>query len=171
MRNISKRVITVIVLILVLVGCSASEEEILTETKEMFVEGFYSEPIEANEETDGITYYLPKELQLTEESENNLIFEKGKQLYLLFYNPVEGLESRVNLERDLEFEKEALLFETIEDEGRIGYLVVVPEEEDLLKLIIGIGGQKITTFSSLSNLADNTKTMIEVLNSITYIES
>lgn len=168
MGSKSKWIITVIVLMLILVGCSASKEDILDETKAVFVESFHTEMIEANQETDRITYYLPNDLHLTEKSDNNLIFEKGDQIFLLFYNPVEGLDSQVNMERDLEFENSSLLFETIEDDERFGYLMVISEDEDMLKLIMGIGGYKMTTFTTLSDLTACTEIMADVINSIEY---
>ncbi|MGO4888757.1 hypothetical protein ACJ2A9_13425 [Anaerobacillus sp. MEB173] len=165
----SKLVITTVVLMLMFVaGCSVSKEEMIEETKNTFIEGFHQERVEANEETAEIHYFLPSSFSVSDVSENNVIFEKGNQPFLLFYNPAEGLDSQVNMERDLEFKEEALLFETIDSEGRFGYIMVVPEESDQYTLVIGVGGMKITTMSSLSDLSASAKDMIEVLNSISY---
>lgn len=161
-------IIIVLSLIMILAGCSVSKEEAADEAAALFSEGFYAEPMDANESTDKIEFYLPNTLTVSDVSENNLIFEKDGQLFLLFYNPAEGLDSKVNMERDAEFKEKATVFETIEENDRFGYMMIVSEEGDVKKLVIGVGGIKMTTLSPVAQLTESAEIMLEIINSITY---
>ncbi|WP_096202640.1 hypothetical protein [Bacillus sp. FJAT-45350] len=163
-----KYIVVGILFSIILTGCQVSMDEALVGASEKFYESFSLEKIEPNEELDQINFYLPRGMNLEEEEEYNIVLDKGGQIFLLFYNPSVPLDSDLNLERDKEFEQESYLFEVVEEEGKLGYLIVSSDETEDMKLIVGLGGTKLTTLTSIEALEESTTLATEILHSIEF---
>ncbi len=151
-----------------LAGCEVSKEEAVMIAKQVFIDNFEQEISPGVVETDQLKLNIPAGVDIIEESDYNLLLQKDGQLYLLFYNPLEDFKSRVNLTRDKEYESEALLFEIIEKQEKLGYIVISPDENDVLKLIVGLGGAKITTLTEFSALEESVQIASDILHSLSY---
>ncbi len=150
-------------------GCQVSEEEAVEAAKNIFINSFSPEEIaEANFEAAQVDFYLPSGMEVTEEIEFNLQLEKNDQIFLMFFIPIEPWDSDVHLKRDQEFEKDAIIFEEFQEADKLGYLAISPNEEGSYKVIVGIGGAKMTTIATVADLAESTEIMTEILHSVQY---
>ncbi|MFV8827619.1 hypothetical protein ACNSTQ_07345 [Alkalihalobacterium sp. APHAB7] len=160
---------TIVSFILFISACQITEEEAIETSQQVFSERFASEEIvEVNYEGEQIDFYLPRGMEVTEEIDFNIQLEKDNQIFLLFFIPVEPWDSEVHLIRDQEFEIDAVAFEVLEAEDKLGYLSISPSEEGLYKIIVGLGGAKITTLSAVENAVESTEIMTEILHSVQY---
>lgn len=153
----------------ILVGCSApSEEEAVKNAEEAAEKVFHADnQIETNEQLDAFSTYLPSGMEVVEEDASNIILEDSDQTYIVFYNNLEEPLSELGYESAEVERDEALLLEAFEDEEKFGYIRILPdEEEDNYELQAGIGGVKITTYTSKSGLENNTETIMKMARSI-----
>lgn len=155
--------------IFIMSGCSMTTEEAVQQTYERFIDSFQQEKKEANTTTEQVALYLPRGIALEVEEDYNLVFKKGDRLYILFFNPHEPLHSTVNAERDQEVTEGRLLFETIEHEGKFGYLSIVEDGEDW-KLIVGIGGAKMSTLTEKKHIVEDVDYLLHMLHSLEFVE-
>ncbi|WP_078555533.1 hypothetical protein [Bacillus alkalicellulosilyticus] len=149
-------------------GCQATTDELLEASTIAFSDSFTATYPEPNVEAEQVSYYTSEAVGVRDETEYNLILEKDEQLFLLFFNPVEELDSTLNLQRDMEAEQEPLLLETYEGTEKQAYLIISEENEDEFKVIAGIGGAKVSTITVNSNLEESVTVMMEVLHSLSY---
>lgn len=77
-----------------LVGCSGIERQTEKAMKAAEV-AFRDDEKQPNIEAGLIQVYLPKDFNVVEEHENNLILQKGDKAYILFVNPNEKEDSSV----------------------------------------------------------------------------
>ncbi|MDE5415867.1 hypothetical protein [Alkalihalobacterium chitinilyticum] len=160
---------TIVAFIFFISACQITEEEAIERSQQAFSERFAStETVEVNYEGDQIDFYLPQGMEITEEIDFNIQLEKDNQIFLLFFIPVEPWDSEVHLIRDQEFEIDAVAFEALESEDKLSYLSISPSEEGYYKIIVGLGGAKITTISEVENVVDSTEIMTEILHSVQY---
>ncbi|GAA5416386.1 hypothetical protein Pryu01_01420 [Paraliobacillus ryukyuensis] len=165
------RVVTVISLftiasLFVLIGCGPSQEEALSAVKENASTVFHEEPLQSNEQFDNFSIYIPDGYNVVDESKSNLILESGNQTYILFYNALESTTSQLNYQA-AESNGNNELLEAFETEERFGYVRVTGLDKDY-ELQVGIGGVKITTQTTLSNMAEDVKEMMQMANSMAY---
>lgn len=169
MKWLNKAVFSLILLMLVS-GCSATTEDTIQRTYQLFSDSFQEQAKEANTTTSQVELYLPRGMEIEEEAEYNLVLKKGERLYILFFNPQEPPDSEINANRDKEVTEGRLLFETIEHEGKLGYVSIV-EQGDEWKLVAGIGGAKITTITDMKHATDDMEHIVNILHSLHYLES
>ncbi|QFT90239.1 hypothetical protein FIU87_16365 [Bacillus sp. THAF10] len=163
------RVFIFIISLSVMVGCSVSEEEALEKSKETFEQVFQGETVEATEDTEMFTYHLPEKFEVESASNNNVVLLHKEQHYLLFVNPMEAKDSDVVYESTKSNYSELQLDHTFSHNGRLGYVLVAPlEEEENMKheVTVGIGGVKMTTVTETNNLENSTKYMMEIVSSV-----
>ena len=151
-----------------LVGCSVSVDDEIKNTTAKIEEAFNNKPMETNKSFESISYYLPNAMKIESEGTNNLIFEQGKQLYILFVNPNEELDSKVMFESTGAKTKKDLVFETFEDENRFGYVKVTEVEENSYEVLVGIGGIKLTTQAKASQISESAEQMMQIVSSVKY---
>ncbi|MBU8905233.1 hypothetical protein [Desertibacillus haloalkaliphilus] len=164
-----KIVVIMTVSMMFLVACNVSEEEALLASEQVFNESFTVESNQANLETEQLSLYVPRGVTMTEETTYNILLEKGNQVFLLFFNPVEPLTSTVHMERDAELRDEALLFETYESDEKRGYLLVLEEDDEKkVNTVVGLGGAKISTITAVKDLEESVEIMTDILHSIKY---
>ncbi|OLO40207.1 hypothetical protein BTR23_06840 [Alkalihalophilus pseudofirmus] len=164
-------VIIIVSFFIFMTGCQISEEDAIEAAKNVFFESFStSEVVEANFAGEQVDLYLPRGMEVTEEIDFNVQLERNEQIFLLFFIPFEPWDSEVHLVRDQEFESNATVLEVVEEGDKRGYLVITPAEDGQYKVIVGIGGAKITTISTVANLAESTEMMAGILHTVQYKE-
>ncbi|MBD8069010.1 hypothetical protein [Bacillus sp. PS06] len=165
---VKKGIISYLLLIGLLVGCSASVEEVIEETKQTTAQTFEAEPMEPNQTESTFSYFLPSDMKEETVEENNLILQQGEQLFILFVNPNEEQNSEELYKSTVLESENDLLNETFKDEERFGYVKVESVEEDSYQLSIGIGGVKMTTVTELKKVKDNAEQMMQIVSSVKY---
>ncbi|MFD1362294.1 hypothetical protein [Lentibacillus salinarum] len=164
------RIITVMSgCLFILLGCTApTEEEAIASTEKAAGETFHADDsLETNEALDAFSIYLPAGMEVVEEDASNVILEDGNQTYIVFYNNLESPLSELSYESAASKGDEALLLETFEDREKFGYIQVIPDDDEGdYELQTGIGGVKITTYSSISGLEDDSELMMKMARSI-----
>ncbi|MEI5908829.1 hypothetical protein WAK64_17410 [Bacillus spongiae] len=163
-----KIAIVMMVLILFLSACSATEEENIEDAKQK-VELSFEEPTKKrNEKAEGLSFYTPFRMKVVEETQNNLILEKGSNTYIMFYNRNEDEESTLLYELSKEGQSDFLIEEVYEGKERFGYFLVSEESHENVQVIVGIGGSKITTITSMSDLPKTAELMMKMVSSIEF---
>ncbi|MFC4321121.1 hypothetical protein [Litchfieldia salsa] len=165
---VKKGIISYMILIGLLVGCSASVDEVIKETETTTEEAFKADPIEPNQTETTFSYFLPSDMKEETVEENNLILQKGKQLFILFVNPNEEKSSEELYQSTVAQTESDLLNETFKDDKRFGYIKVEEVEEDSYQLSIGIGGVKMTTVTKLNKIEENAEKMMQIVSSVDY---
>lgn len=169
MMKYYKQILVSMLLIVIfsgLIGCNASKEEAYQASQDVAETTFNEEKKAPTETTDGINYYLPDDFKVKNIIENNIILSRGKQEYILFVNPLEPSDSEVVYE-ELK-DKDKALLQSFEDNQRFGYISITPIEGKEYELMVGIGGVKVTTKTTTNDMAENTKVMMEIANSVEY---
>lgn len=169
MRGLNKVVFSLI-LLMVVSGCNATKEDTIQQTYQLFSDSFQEQSKEVNETTNQVELYLPRGVKIEEEADYNLVLKKGERLYILFFNPEEPPNSEVNANQDKEVTDGRLFFDTIEHEGKLGYVSIV-EQGDEWKLIAGIGGAKMTTITDMKHATEDMEAIVKILHSLRYLES
>lgn len=151
-----------------LIGCSASSDEAINQSKKIAETTFQEKAKTPTETTKGFSYYLPKGFKIDEKFENNVILKKEKQEYILFVNPHEPLKSDVLFNELKKSGKDEKSIATFKDDNRFGYISITPVKDRKYEVIVGIGGVKMTTLTSASDMVSNTKDMMEIAHSVQY---
>jgi len=167
LRKLKSAVITLLCAV-ILTGCSMqSEDEAVKSTEETAEKVFNAEKaIETNQELDAFSMYLPKGFEIIEEDASNVIIEDGEQTYIVFYNNLENPLSTLNYESTAAKKDQALLFESFDDTNKFGYTRILPDDEEHYELQAGIGGVKITTYTSKSDMESDAEKMMKIARSI-----
>ncbi|HLR62554.1 MAG TPA: hypothetical protein VK097_08945 [Lentibacillus sp.] len=168
MRKLQSAV-PVLLCISILVGCSMqSEEEAIKDTEKTAEETFYAEnAFKTNEQLDSFSMYVPAGMEVVEEDSSNVIIEEGDQTYIVFYNNLENPLSKLSYESAAAKSDQALLLESFKDREKFGYIRVLPDkEEDNYELQTGVGGVKVTTYTSKSELDNDAEDMMKMAHSI-----
>ncbi|MGY0694755.1 hypothetical protein ACW2QC_18570 [Virgibacillus sp. FSP13] len=168
MRKMKRRMpIVFLLLIIVISGCSTkSEEDAINDAKKAAQQAFRAEKMEIipNQQLNNFSLYVPGHLEVDEESKSNVILKDGDQTYIVFYNNLEDLNSQLNfqsVQRD-----DALLNESFEDDDKFGYIHVLPDEGDGYEMQVGIGGIKITTYTSKEKMDSDAMELMKMARSI-----
>lgn len=157
-------------LVFVLGACSfvMSEEDVISQTHEVAKMKFEKNETETNHKAGSFSLYLPDSMEVSEETNSNLILKEDEQTFILFYNPKEERKSKLNYQAASE-KHNHLLLESFEDEGRFGYVRVLPKsEEEKYELQVGVGGVKVTTYAEKDSLKNDAEKMMKIANSIAY---
>ncbi|WP_332697574.1 hypothetical protein [Halalkalibacter lacteus] len=156
---------TALCFLLLVVGCSVTEEEALELGYQAFKTGVEKEKKDTNTDLTTLELYLPRGFEVIEEQEYNLRIQNQEQLFLLFHQPLELPTSNIHLQRDMEFADRAILYELIETDEQLAYLIVSKEEDSQLFVITTIGGAKLSTLTTYKELEDNIEAMTEIVHS------
>ncbi|TDL76456.1 hypothetical protein [Peribacillus frigoritolerans] len=151
-----------------LLACSMNEEEMQTATIDQTKKTFTSKPAAANEESGTFNYHLPEGYKVESAKNNNLIFKRDDDQYILFVNDKEKEDSTVFYDSLLEQYKDPIVEETFKENGRFGYVLVDKLKDDEYEVSAGIGGVKMTTQTNGRNVADTAEQMMGIVSSVTY---
>ncbi|WP_227936557.1 hypothetical protein [Alkalihalobacillus deserti] len=152
--------------IFVLIGCSVSEEEVLELGRQAYIDSIDEEPEQPNVkvENDKVEFHLPRGFEVLEEQEYNVVLQKDDQLFVLFHQPSEPLTSKIRLKEDMESAEKAIIYEVLETDEKVSYLIVEKgQEEGLLLVKTAVGGAKISTLSTYKRLEDDIDAMTEIV--------
>ncbi len=178
---------------MLIIGCSVSDEETIELGYETYMDLIQQEPNETNMEEEGVELYLPNHLVVSESSPFNMLIEdqQGDQLYLLFHYPAEPKTSSFHLERDRELEEDAIIFEVVETDDYLSFLVikndadVVDEveenvqeiesdeelqQEEQLFVSVTIGGAKVSTLTTYEELVEDIELMTKMIHSYRLVD-
>lgn len=154
----------VIVGVFLLSACSASFSEQKAEIKKEVASTFEGQPEKTNNSTKDIDYYLPPDVNVEEETPNNVLLKEGSKTFILFYNQHEKEDSKVVYDSTVTQQKEWDANETFSKDGKFGYMLVKKLKEKNYQLIVGIGGVKLTT--ETENVREDAEAMMEIANSV-----
>ena len=165
-KLIDKKILwMVVVLSLLMVACSPSEEEAYSDAKSQVKEAVLADQVkEPNKELENFSLYVPEALNIIEQGPTNVIFQEDDQPYVLFINEFEEPNSQY-LYNQLPEEDEVYI-STIETADAFSYILIQKREENEYELSVGIGGIKMTTMTELDHLSGESERMIEIIRSI-----
>ncbi len=167
-KMLKKGIVAYVLMLVLLTGCGASPTEVAKDTHSVVEQAFQSEPPEPNQTDTSLQYFLPSDMQVESEGENNLILKKGDQLFILFINPNEDENSEVMYQTTAPKTDTDILNETFKDENRFGYVKVEAIEEKSYEVSVGIGGIKMTTVSDLRHIEDAAEQMMQIVSSVNF---
>lgn len=145
-----------------------NEEEIQTATIDQSKKTFTSKPSSVNEENGAIKYHLPEGYEVESAENNNLLFKRDDQQYILFVNENEKENSTVFYDSLLDQYENPIVEETFKDKDRFGYVLVDKLEDEKYEVSVGIGGVKMTTHTAPRGVADAAEQMMEIVSSVKY---
>lgn len=163
MRNL----LFIILIVVVLSGCSnfQSEEKAVANAVDKAKEIFQDEtPVNVNYEAEDFPLYVPKRFDINSADEHNVILQDGDQKYIVFYNELEDSRSKLHYNEAKTIG--TLAFEAFEDEGKFGYIRIMPDEGEGYEIQVGIGGVKITTLTKKGNMEKDAEEMMNIAKSI-----
>ncbi|RDW21517.1 hypothetical protein [Oceanobacillus chungangensis] len=162
MRKYIRGIITSLLIVLVLSGCSLkSEENAIQDAKETAKLAFEDQtPIKANHEVNEQLLYLPANLEVQSGDKTNLILENGDQTFIVFHNVIEDSNSKLNYHAAQA--EEALAIESFKDEDNFGYIRILADDGEGYELQIGVGGVKITTYTTKAKLDKDALEMMKM---------
>ncbi|MEN2467035.1 hypothetical protein [Ornithinibacillus sp. JPR2-1] len=143
-----------------------SEESIIAQAGEKAEEVFYSEDIpEDNYEGEYFSFYLPANMNVEEVDMFNAIVHGGDQPLLVFYNTLEDNRSQLNYEAAKT--EDVVLLESFSGDDKFGYIRLLHEDEKMgYELQIGVGGVKLTTFTSKNKAITDSENLMKIALSI-----
>jgi len=156
--------IFVIIAVLMLAACGSIDKE-AGKAEAAAKKAFEKQPAAPNEKAESIEFHLPKDLAIKEKKPNNIMLNKEKHTYLLFYNPNEESSSEALYKVLKNNEEDIVLDKTYKADDRFGYYVVSEAEGGKYEITAGIGGVKGTTETTAKNLAADSKLLMEIVRS------
>lgn len=161
--------VAVMMLFVMLSACSASIEEEQSVAQEAAANTFKTETtVTTNEEVEGIKYHLPKGAVIKKTTENNVVFEKGSKLYILFVNPHEEADSDVVYQASVSSQIDYRVNETFQEDDKFGFMLVndIEDQKDQYELTVGVGGVKVTTETDAKHISEDAELMMEIALSV-----
>ncbi|MCL6570939.1 MAG: hypothetical protein K6T88_04565 [Bacillus sp. (in: Bacteria)] len=168
MKFIKIMTIFMIALFLLTACGKASLEEESKETIKMVETTFKEKVKKVNKKSGDIQFYLPAGYEIKDESPNNIILKKGAKTFILFSNPQEDTSSEIVYKATVAQYENLDTNEKFTSPNKLGFLTISQLEDGLFELTIGVGETKITTQVKTKSLADDSKAMMEIVNSVEY---
>ncbi|AOV07194.1 hypothetical protein [Sporosarcina ureilytica] len=163
-----KYIFLVSVVVFLLTACGKSLEDYASEGIKAAREAFHADNKEQTEEIDGTKLYKPVGFTISDDSDaQNIVFNKGKETFILFVNPNETKESDLFYEL-LHANEEANIVaeEKFSDGDTFGFAAIVNHEDGTIELIASVGGAKMSTLTNEKNVVRNLETMMQIVRSI-----
>jgi predicted small lipoprotein YifL len=169
MKRSLKWLLTTLACILVLAGCTTKGQ--VLEAVQKSVQHQYHQPSKtANQMTKTFRFNLPKGLKIDSKGTHNIVLkDKTGNLYILFVNGLEGKMSEVNYKNDLASLKRGAVKKTFSDQGTFNYIILRPIKNNKVELIVGRGGIKMSTKTTLENAQKASKQMATIIQSVTKL--
>ena len=169
------KTMTIFILSLLLLSACSDNASIKEESKAAIKTAkatFTEKEKKPNKKSGKIHFFLPAGYVIKSESANNIILRNGSDTYILFFNPKESTTSDVVYKATVDQHKELYTNEKFAStDNKLGFITIDQLKDDgLNELTIGVGGAKITTQSETSDLVQNTKTMMQIVNSVKFTE-
>ncbi|MFD1851081.1 hypothetical protein [Oceanobacillus bengalensis] len=143
-------------------GCSMkSENDAINDATTITKEVFHDETtVEPNDELNENPVYIPNNLEVQSGDENNLVLEDGDQTYILFNNAIEETNSELHFSSAKT--DDALALESFSDDNLFGYIRILPDEGEGYELQVGVGGVKITTYTTKGKIDNDAEEMMKM---------
>lgn len=165
-RKLSFYLLSLLIPLLLLTGCSVSEEDVQQRAKESFETKMEQEETKpATFEDENIQMYVPSFAKVERLDEYNLLLERDEQIFLLFVHDKYLVSNEEDLLKQLMIDEEPFILEMKTDNEELGYLVVVQSEDEEYIIIVGYDKYKITTMGSLDDVNDLVDVMLEIVRS------
>ncbi|MGE7182507.1 hypothetical protein ACQKKK_00625 [Peribacillus sp. NPDC006672] len=146
-------------------GCSGIERQTEKAMKAAEV-AFRDDEKQPNIVAGLIQVYLPKDFNVVEEHDNNLILQKGDKAYILFVNPNEKEDSSVLFLATKEQEDQYLMLHSFQNDEKFGFISIKEASKEKYELAVGIGAVKLTTETDKDHLKTDAKQMMQVVSSV-----
>lgn len=168
MRRNWMRLVIAPLLVVTLAACSPTAEDQTGEGIKAAKEIFQDEPTKPNEQVEDVNLFVPGGFSIQEDSDDtNIVLTKNSDAYVLFINPNEGQNSHLFYDLvQAEKKEDKYSLETFEQNGRFGFIAVLPSGEDQFEIMASIGGVKLTTISEEANILTNIKQMMKIVRSV-----
>jgi hypothetical protein len=155
-------------LLLLLSGCGNTTIEEQKEKTDGAVKEVFTSSAEKTTDTAGdVSLYLPFGADIEKESPNNIIISKSSNTFILFTNPNEKEDSELLYTMTVKDKNNIVAEGTFQKENRFGYYVIKQLKDNKeYELIVGVGGTKMTTQSTMEDLAENSEMMMKIIRSI-----
>ncbi len=168
MFRLWKFILLVIASTLLLASCGQTSEEKAADGIKAAGEAFYANDKNPTEEIDGVKLYKPAGFTISESSDaQNIVFQKGKDTFILFINPNEQKDSRLFYDLlEADENKDFIAKETFTEDDVFGFATVVQGENGYFELVASVGGAKMTTLTKEKRTVEYLTRMMEVVRSI-----
>ena len=165
-----KFIFLIILSIVFLTACGQSREDRVEEGIKTAEETFFANDKKGTEEIEGVKLYKPMGFTVEENSDaQNIIFNKNGDMFILFVNPNEDLDSQLFYDLLLADESKVIVAkETFKEDDTFGFVAIVESDDDTVELVASVGGAKMTTRTNEKNIVKNIKPMMEIVRSIKY---
>ncbi|HSO56709.1 MAG TPA: hypothetical protein VLQ66_00605 [Paenisporosarcina sp.] len=162
------RIVIAPFLLMTLAACSPSAEDQTGEGIKTAKEIFQDEPTNPNEQVERVNLFVPGGFSIQEDSDDtNIVLTKNSDAYVLFINPNEEQDSHLFYDLvQADKKKDNYALETFEQNGRFGFIAVLPSGEEHFEIISSIGGVKLTTISEEANILSNIEQMMKIVRSV-----
>ncbi|USK63748.1 hypothetical protein [Peribacillus frigoritolerans] len=161
----NKNFLVILLISSLIVGCSGIERQTEKAMKAAEV-AFRDDEKQPNQEAGLIQVHLPKDFKVVEEHDNNLILQKGDQIYILFVNPNEKEDSSVLYLAIKEQEDQFEMLHSFQTDDKFGFISIKEIPKEKYELAVGIGGVKLTTETDKDQLKTDAKQMMEIVSSV-----
>ncbi|MDF2557111.1 MAG: hypothetical protein K0R71_939 [Bacillales bacterium] len=131
---------------------------------------FKNQPLKSDNNIQGISIFLPQGFKIETEEVTNFVVSKGSQRYLIYINRLEKKTSKQLYQNMIDTGARFTINETFKDGYRFGYLLA-EKMGDKIELTVGVGGFKMTTKTTRSNMAADARNMMRIVNSIEIVET
>lgn len=131
---------------------------------------FQNKPLKSDNNIQGISIFLPQGFIIETEEATNFVVKKGSQRYLIYVNRLEKKTSKQVYQNVLNTGAHFTINETFKDGYRFGFLLA-EKTDDKIELTVGVGGFKMTTMTTRSNMAADARNMMRIINSIKIVET
>ena len=154
--------------IVLLAACGQSLEDRAGEGVKAAEEAFFANDKESTEEIDGIKLYKPMGFDVVDDSDTqNIVFEKGKDPFILFVNPNEEKDSHLFYDLLLADKSVDIIAESqFDEEDTFGFVAVIQHDNASIELVASVGGAKMTTLTKEKNVIEYLEVMMSVVRSI-----
>lgn len=158
-----------LITVLMMTGCSVSEEHIKDEARSLIESKLMEEPKEPNEEKNGLSFFGDVDIAVEEVNEYNYVISTEDTTYLLFKNDDMDYSDPDEIRDDLMLDHEVLTLETFTNDLSLDAYIVITEFDDgTYRLIVAVDGKKMTTVLPLDKLESNAEFMFDFVYSMAH---
>lgn len=155
--------------VLLLASCGQSTlEDGISRGMKAAEEAFYANDKNHTEEIDGIKLYKPAGFKVIDDSdEQNVVFSKSNDTFILFVNPNEKQDSQLFYDLlEVDQNKDIIAEQTFSEEGAFGFAAIIRDADGQVELVASVGGAKMTALTQEKRIDEHLPRMMEVVRSI-----
>lgn len=175
-----KRVQTLLLLALaslfIISGCTHSQKTMTSNAQKVVKQVFSSKKIIPNQKLPIFSFYLPQNLSIVNSDKNNAILKYGNKRFILFVNPKENSQSKLNYNDDKKQASKSkdTVLKKIDVKDSFTYILLKKISKDKQKskgptsyeFVVSSGGIKMTTETTSNDIVNNAKIMAKIIHSV-----